>query len=342
MLLMITHTRMSKNCIWFHLFHVIDTIILQPIHEKVNVHLSRKTAKSFEPNDSFLTFTPGNGINKPGGEDVRIRYDLEKLKGILQDYTRITGLSIAVLNQDREYIAVSHGPQSDFCKKIQENSQGALKCRCSDMELLERCAQSGHAEVHLCHAGLADAAIPLVKDQITLGYVILGRIRRNELISPAYRQTEWFRHDAQWLEESYRSLTCYDDDRLKSVINLATAITTYILVDDMVKMEYNQGVERAASYIRENLKEDLSVENLCAKLNLSKSALYEQFRMGMNTTVSEFVTNCRLERAKELLRESTQPLAAVAEAVGIDNYTYFIKIFKKRTGLTPLQYRKQN
>ena len=107
-------------------------------------------------------------------------------------------------------------------------------------------------------------------------------------------------------------------------------------------MEYNQVTDQAVAYIRENLHRDLAVETLCREVKVSKNVLYEQFRMSLNTTVSEFVTNCRMDRAKQLLRDTELSLSAVSDSVGINNYTYFIKLFKKRTGLTPLQYRKQN
>lgn len=273
---------------------------------------------------------------------MRIKYDLEKLQGILRDYTRITALSIAVLDLGFQHIATAHSPQSGFCQKIQHSELGADKCRCSDRDLLERCAKSQRPEFHVCHAGLTDAAIPLIKDGVTIGYVILGRIRRNENLDAICDRLNWLGEDYEKLEQSFRSLPYYDDQQLQSVINLASVITTYILVDDLVKMEYNQVTDQAVAYIRENLHRDLAVETLCREVKVSKNVLYEQFRMSLNTTVSEFVTNCRMDRAKQLLRDTELSLSAVSDSVGINNYTYFIKLFKKRTGLTPLQYRKQN
>ena len=279
---------------------------------------------------------------KHGGEAMTIKYDLEKLQAILRDYTRITGLSIAVLDREFQQIAVAHSQESGFCQSIQNSELGKDKCRCSDRDLLERCAQTQRAEFHVCHAGLTDAAIPLIKDGIIIGYVLLGRIRRSVNMDSICDRLDWMHMGQDLLNESFRSLTYYDDQQMQSVINLASAITTYILVDDMVKMEYNQDMERAVTYIRENLNGDLSVEGICTGLSISKNLLYDLFRRGMNTTVGEYVTHCRMERAKELLRDTPLPLTAVADAVGIENYTYFIKLFKKRTGVTPLQYRKQN
>lgn len=49
----------------------------------------------------------------------------------------------------------------------------------------------------------------------------------------------------------------------------------------------------------------------------------------------------RINHAKEYLKYSDAPIAEIAERVGIDNVSHFIDLFKNRTGLTPLAYRKQ-
>lgn len=53
----------------------------------------------------------------------------------------------------------------------------------------------------------------------------------------------------------------------------------------------------------------------------------------------EYITNCRLERAKKLLLETSEPVYNISEKVGIHNYTYFCNLFKKKTGITPTEYK---
>ena len=55
---------------------------------------------------------------------------------------------------------------------------------------------------------------------------------------------------------------------------------------------------------------------------------------------SDYVREERLKAAKKLLRNGESPVWAVAEAVGIKDSNYFVRLFKKREGVTPLQYRK--
>ena len=57
-------------------------------------------------------------------------------------------------------------------------------------------------------------------------------------------------------------------------------------------------------------------------------------------TVKDFILTERIHLAKKLLTSSDNSLTEISEKVGFNDYSYFIRIFKKRTGLSPLKYRK--
>ena len=59
-------------------------------------------------------------------------------------------------------------------------------------------------------------------------------------------------------------------------------------------------------------------------------------------TVNEYVTNARINKARELLVSTEEPVYRIAEQTGLDNYTYFCRLFKHHTGLTPSEYRKNH
>jgi AraC-like DNA-binding protein len=61
----------------------------------------------------------------------------------------------------------------------------------------------------------------------------------------------------------------------------------------------------------------------------------------MGRTPYEYLTDLRLDHAKELLRATDQPVGRVAEDVGLENVSYFIKRFRLQEGVTPAVYRKR-
>ena len=73
---------------------------------------------------------------------------------------------------------------------------------------------------------------------------------------------------------------------------------------------------------------------------LSRSSIYAFFHKAYNSTVLEYITQKRIELAVEMLEATTLSITDIATAVGIENYNYFIRMFKKNVGISPLKFRK--
>lgn len=99
-------------------------------------------------------------------------------------------------------------------------------------------------------------------------------------------------------------------------------------------------VQQALIYIEANLNSDLSLRTLAEKLNISGSYLSTIFKKETGQTLTDLITNRRVERAKELLRTTRLQVQTVAQHCGIVDVHYFSKIFKKITGMTPKAYRE--
>jgi AraC-like DNA-binding protein len=60
----------------------------------------------------------------------------------------------------------------------------------------------------------------------------------------------------------------------------------------------------------------------------------------LNQTVTELITNRVILEAKRNLTNTSKTVNQVADALGFENYSYFTRLFKKQTGLTPSEFRK--
>ena len=93
------------------------------------------------------------------------------------------------------------------------------------------------------------------------------------------------------------------------------------------------------TYIREHYAQPLSVQSVCAAFGVSPTYLSRLFRHESSTTFSELLTECRIEQAKALmLAHGDSKLKDIAQCVGYEDPSYFIKVFKKQTGMTPTQF----
>lgn len=101
-------------------------------------------------------------------------------------------------------------------------------------------------------------------------------------------------------------------------------------------------VFRSMKLIEECLnQEEFGVNDLAERLHVSAGYLSRIFKKQMGITCIEYLTQKRIERAKELLEHTEMKHQLIAQAVGYSNVYYFSLQFKKQTGETPGQYRKR-
>jgi len=100
--------------------------------------------------------------------------------------------------------------------------------------------------------------------------------------------------------------------------------------------------EQAADYLqRHYMRDDISLESVADTLGTSPYVLSRAFKAATGTNFIDYLTGLRLEKAKQLLRESELKIHDVAGMVGYQ-HSYFNRIFKKLEGMTPTLYRERS
>jgi len=100
-------------------------------------------------------------------------------------------------------------------------------------------------------------------------------------------------------------------------------------------------VEKIFALIHENIANDaLDVQFLANKLNISRSNLHSKIKSLMKMNTSEFINTVRINQAKELMQSGNLTISEISYKVGYSDNAYFSKIFKKISGLTPGEFRR--
>ena len=115
---------------------------------------------------------------------------------------------------------------------------------------------------------------------------------------------------------------------------------TYIFILTFAKLNNSDLGHEIRLYIATHLTENLSVDTICSKYNISPSGLYQLFQKVFGCGVVKIIREERIKRAKELLLDSNFSISDIASQVGILDANYFIRVFKAETGMTPGEYRK--
>ena len=101
-------------------------------------------------------------------------------------------------------------------------------------------------------------------------------------------------------------------------------------------------IEPILRYIDRNYhKSALNIDSVSSALNLNRSTLYRIFVKNLGVSPAEYIFQLRTKKACELLKDCRLTIKAVSFSLGFENQMYFTKFFKRRTGMTPSEYRKK-
>lgn len=95
------------------------------------------------------------------------------------------------------------------------------------------------------------------------------------------------------------------------------------------------------AYVAEHIFTDFSREDIAGHIHMSPEHLSRLFKKSEGITLIDYIQMKKIEAAKELLKTTRLSVGEIALRIGYKNFAYFSGIFKKYTGLTPLNYRKQ-
>jgi two-component system response regulator YesN len=140
-----------------------------------------------------------------------------------------------------------------------------------------------------------------------------------------WRQTDTLYNKRQWLDQVERLYRLWEIEQ-----------NYYIRKD-----QYAEAVLKAITYIEMNLHSPLPVSDIAEIVGLSRSHFSTLFKKLTGENVIQFIFNKRLERASQLLLTTDWKINEISEKIGVPDYKYFSKWFKKCTGQTPSDFRNQ-
>lgn len=126
---------------------------------------------------------------------------------------------------------------------------------------------------------------------------------------------------------------------------------TFNIVINPIRIELRQSTEKhnikdpnileVVKHIEGHYSSDLTIESLIAQIPLSRRNFEIKFKNALNTSVYQYILNCRVNHLADLLLTTNRPLTDLAIEVGFKDYNNISRIFKKFKGCSPLEYRQK-
>lgn len=104
--------------------------------------------------------------------------------------------------------------------------------------------------------------------------------------------------------------------------------------------ENHPSIKKVCDYVDSHLNEDISLEQMADYINVSSFYLSKLFKEEKGVTFITFISDKRLEKARQLLEETDFSIKEITAEVGYNDQNYFSRIFKSKYGLSPKEYRK--
>ncbi|MBQ8510350.1 MAG: PocR ligand-binding domain-containing protein [Clostridia bacterium] len=273
---------------------------------------------------------------------MNIRFDTDKLRELLRDFHTLTGMRLVIFDDSFNKLCAWPDEDCEFCTRIKQDSRARRLCGNCDEEACRLCCQTDRLYIYSCHAGLTEAVLPLKMDGINLGYIMLGQNISQESKAEHFDQLvdyaeKFIPDDASRLIEG---LSTRSDEEIRAAAKLMETCACYLWVRELISVDDGSIVIRLSRYIDDNLSADLSADALCDQFGISRNRLYRIAGDYFGCGIAAYIRRKRVEKATSLLREGAT-VAEAAEAVGLYDYNYFSKIYKRETGMLPSRVRRR-
>ena len=238
-----------------------------------------------------------------------------------------------------------------FCIYLKKTAAIRKKCVLKQGKIREKCLN------HLtfsgtCHAGVGEFIFRIMHKEEYIGFISVGEFCLDKKTSEeriiALNKT--YRLPLDQLNTFFDLSTKREPPSVAEIERIITPLVRmlelfYLSLKEMLQNKNDLHTDYLLNsiilYLTENFTNDIQLDDIANALNYSKYHLCHYFFEKRNMTIMYYVQTLRIEMAKKLLKNEDLSINDIAYQVGFNDSNYFTNTFKKHTGMSPRQYRKQ-
>lgn len=265
------------------------------------------------------------------------------LNSVLKELHEVSGFRISV--HDTAFREIASYPESltGYCGLVQQNPRARALCLEADRKAFEQAQRSDGVYIYRCPFGLYEAVSPLCQFGVPAGFLMMGQALDGTEHSriQAAQSALPYTADGDALAQAVREIPSTTREKLRSCFRIMQICAEYITLTNRLSPADSRLIPAVRSYLEENFRRKLLIEELCSHFFCSRSTLLNAFKQECGVTISRYLNELRLEEACRLLTGSTRPIGEIAEACGFADQNYFSKVFRRACGMTPSEYRER-
>ena len=274
---------------------------------------------------------------------------------IYQDYERAfsgaTGLPLTLRPVETwQFAHQGKKHQNPFCALMADQSRSCAACLRVQQEATE--SADGRPKTVTCFAGLCDTAVPVRLGGEIVGFLQTGQVRlkppnRSQFARITKQLLAWgLNVDLKRLEEAYFHSRVLASRQYDAMLRLLTTFAQHLsLISNQLLVQQENAeppvIRNAKQFILEHQADELSLSKVAKAVNTSTFYFCKMFKRVTGLHFTQYLARVRIEKAKNLLLNPNLRVSEIAYEVGFQSLTHFNRVFKKVTGLSPTDYRKQ-
>lgn len=281
--------------------------------------------------------------------------DFQKLQDEIAAATKIALITVDYSGKP----VTEHSCCSEFCKAVRANPD--LKPLC------ERCDSRGGIEaarikepyMYICHMGVVDFAIPIFNNNYYIGAIMCGQFLLPESDTSGIERIIAEQNDMAFEEGSenkFKKLYTLKLSDVKDTIKMISYVCNfrinYALNNaSVLPAGFEHPIKRlsksaaviqpAIEYIHHNYCSSISLNDMASLCEISSSYFSKLFKKVTKQNLVRYINSIRVKQAEHLLLTTTKSINTIAIDLGFEDCGYFIKVFKKETGVTPNAFRNK-
>jgi len=280
---------------------------------------------------------------------------------IMKEFSHTTGHASVLVDIQGSEVTQLHN-FTTFCQKMRTNPKTRALCqKCDLFGGLEATKLVDSPHIYRCHAGLIDFSVPIIINDQLVAFFTSGQLiteNENDFESIHPFQTDW-QHDAE-LVKAYQSLPVRTSEEIAASAEILRIISNYYLKrkleteiekkptlltpklkgKETKTFEKNKEIEKSLKYIEKNLNKSLTLEEVASHVHLSSFYFSKLFKKETGKNFIHYINDEKMELAQSMLINTSLPIDVISSNLGFSHTSYFCKIFKKKFGTTPKNYRK--
>lgn len=213
-----------------------------------------------------------------------------------------------------------------YCMAVKANGRYA-ECILSQTELYDGC-ENRDGFCRVCHAGVYEYIRPIIESGQSIGFVAVSGFRKKGETAGIVNEKIW---KTALKEEEIPFALC------------ETVVPPLCVMLEKLFSYRTENTDDEQLLMLQFLNEyhtNITFSDFCKHFGRSKSYVSHTFKSRYGVSFREYCNNLKIEDAKRLLLCTDSPVTEIAFDVGYNDVSYFIQLFRKKTGVAPLQYRK--